>query len=110
MNGLSVRFYFWAGAEAGMKHALLLGIGVAMFAGCQHAPPPARMEGSSTITFVEPPSVSSKYQAAIAEGPRQPVEALLVAVPIEPLAKPVYPAAALGREKIPVVVGVRITV
>jgi outer membrane biosynthesis protein TonB len=35
---------------------------------------------------------------------------MVLASPIEPLAKPAYPKAALGREKLPVQVGVHITV
>lgn len=41
---------------------------------------------------------------------RLATQALLIASPIQPLAKPVYPPSALGRETMPVVVGIRITV
>jgi hypothetical protein len=81
-------------------------------AGCHHAPPAPRIQGSSSVTFVEPPPPppSSKPSGETASGPRQPVETLLLAAPIEPLAKPVYPATALGREKMPVIIGIHLTV
>lgn len=53
-----------------------------------------------------PPDLKAKVE----EGPRLPVETMVVAAPIAPLAQPVFPAAALGREKMPVTVGVRIMV
>ena len=78
--------------------------------GCHHAP--RAIEGSSAFTFVEPPPPPTplKPKRESSEEARRQIEALLVAAPIQPLAKPVYPPAALGRERMPVFVGVRITV
>jgi hypothetical protein len=97
-----------------MKHGfpgwLLLGLAIA--SGCHHAPAP-RIDGTSSFTFVEPPpppSAPPKPQGEAGDGPRPPVEMMLLAVPIQPLAKPVYPTVALGREDRPVLVGVRITI
>jgi hypothetical protein len=82
-----------------------------MAAGCHHGPTP-RIDGTSSFTFVEPPPppAPSKPHAEAGEGARLPVEMMLLAVPIQPLAKPVYPTVALGREDRPVLVGVRITI
>ena len=94
-----------------MRSVLSLSLVVMLLAACHHASPPPRVEGSSAFTFVEPPPPpSAKPPGTISVGPQQPEIAMLVAAPIEPLAKPVYPAAALGRERMPVVVGVHITV
>jgi hypothetical protein len=94
-----------------MKWAFLPWVGFALLAGCHHAPPTARIEGSSAFSFVEPPPPPQMKPAGEASmGPRQPEVALLVAAPIEPLAKPVYPPTALGREKMPVLVGIHFTV
>jgi hypothetical protein len=80
-------------------------------AACRHAPPP-RIDGTSSFTFVEPPQPppSAKPSGDLDATPRQSTEMLLLARPIEPLAKPVYPSVALGRETMPVVIGVQITV
>ena len=94
-----------------MKRTFFLGAIVTVLVGCQHAPPTTQMKGSSTIRFVE--SHASASAAPAAEVPadaRLVTQALLVASPIQPLAKPMYPPSALGRETMPVVVGVRITV
>lgn len=40
----------------------------------------------------------------------QPVDVIVPAEPIQPLSNPLYPRAVLGRVRLPVVVGVRITV
>jgi hypothetical protein len=96
-----------------MSRVLSLLLVIAIVAGCQHAqPPPPRIEGSSSYTFVEPPPPPAPAKAPVQVGPEAqlPVETLLLAAPIEPLAKPVYPASVLGREKMPVVVGIRIIV
>lgn len=92
----------------------LVGAGVlaslAALAACQQAPPPFQGEGSSSFTFITPPEpeAASKGQA---EGTEDAVvETLLLAVPIEPLARPEYPRSVLGRERLPVSVGVRIVV
>ncbi len=52
----------------------------------------------------------SNMKGEIATGPRQPVDVLVAAEPVLPLAKPVYPAAVLRRQRVPALIGVRITV
>lgn len=94
-----------------MKRAFLPWVGFAMLTACHHAPPATEVKGSSSIRFVE--SHAPTPTTPVAEVPaeaRLATQALLVASPIEPLAKPVYPPSALGRETMPVAIGVRITV
>lgn len=83
-----------------------------MISGCRHAPQPlATVEGRSAFRFVEAPDTSTAgTTAAMAEGPRQPVDVLVTAEPIDPLAIPVFPATALGKLSVPALVGVRITI
>ena len=78
---------------------------------CQHVPATAAPEGHSSYRFVEPPPPPAPDQkAAATSDPNAPVQTLLMAVPIQPLASPEYPAAARGTQRIPARVGVRITV
>jgi hypothetical protein len=79
--------------------------------GCQHVEQPRRLEGASSFRFVERPI--PELSATVAEAsdlPRVPVDVLVPAEPIPPLARPFFPKAALGKIHVPVTVGVRITV
>ena len=79
--------------------------------GCQQVQVPKRLEGASSFRFVERPI--PELSAMVAEAsdlPRVPVDVLVPAEPIPPLARPVYPGAVLGKVRVPVTVGVRITV
>lgn len=96
-----------------LASSLTLTLVLVATAGCHHvAAPTPPLAGSSTFSFVDapPPLSASKPQGPADEGPAQPVEVLVVAVPIEPLARPVYPGTALGRETMPVIIGVHIVV
>ncbi len=81
-------------------------------AACRHAPsPPAVASGQSAFTFIEAPSpTESARQGEMTSGPRQPVDVLVAAEPILPLAMPVFPVVALGRLRVPALIGVQITV
>jgi hypothetical protein len=83
---------------------------VLVLEGCRHAPAVAAPEGRSSFRFVESSLATSEYKLGIAEGPRQPVDVLVPAEPILPLAQPAYPKAARGGLTIPALVGVQITV
>lgn len=93
------------GAVAGM---ILLTAGVT---GCgQVAESPRVAGGGSSYRFVEPEGVAGR---AVRQSPgevREPVETIERPQPIEPLVEPVYPAEARGRQKVPVTIGVRLTV
>lgn len=94
-----------------MKYAYLAGLSAAAFlGGCHHARTAITPEGSSSIQFLESPAPPAKQTATPSQGPQQPMEMMVVATPIAPLAKPEYPRTALGREKLPVQVAVRIIV
>lgn len=89
--------------------ALCLGLG-ALGAGCQQAkkdPPPA---GTSAHRFVTPTTVDVKAEPVWPTENQPPVEVVQPAEPIEPLAQPMYPAAARGRQRVPMTVGVRIVI
>lgn len=86
------------------------GAAAALLVSCHHAPTALRFEGSSSFTIVEPPASAARPEAKSEANARQVAKTLLVARPIEPLAKPIYPPSALGRETLPVTVGVRIIV
>jgi hypothetical protein len=82
----------------------------AWLAGCRHvAVAPAAEEGTSSFKFVEPPPAPAK-KAAVALVQPQPADQVSHAQPIWPLAKPVYPAAALAAHAGFATVGVCITV
>lgn len=90
----------------------LVACALLLVVGCrQAARPPRAVTGASTFQFVEPPVSAPAGSAApgvtIA---REPVDVKVKAEPVEPLASPVYPRAALGRVGLPVTVGVRINV
>lgn len=95
--------------------AVVVLIGAGLVAGCQHtrmkAVSPAPVRGASSFQFVERP-----IAAAAGEGAQpiamaiEPVDVKYKAEPLEPLATPVYPRAALGRVRVPMIVGVRISV
>lgn len=92
---------------------LLAGLGLA--AGCQHArvisAPRAPASGASSFQFVEKPLATAPGAATQAvQMVLEPVDVKYKAEPIEPLATPVYPRAALGRMRVPMMVGVRISV
>jgi hypothetical protein len=80
-------------------------------AGCQQVQVPKSLEGASSFRFVE--RSVPELSATVAEAsdlPRVPVDVLVPAEPVPPLARPVYPGAVLGKVRVPVSVGVRITV
>ena len=97
--------------ENSRRFVVLATSGLALVA-CRHAPTSkAEASGESTFSFVEAPSpTESSGKGEMATGPRQPVDVVVAAEPILPLAKPVFPAAALGRLRVPALIGVRITV
>jgi hypothetical protein len=77
-------------------------------AGCAHASkmPP---EGQASFAFVERPVVSKATMAA-EPVPRVAGDTVVPAEPVEPLARPVYPRAAVGAQKFPVTIGLRLSV
>jgi hypothetical protein len=77
---------------------------------CQHAAARRDETGTSSVRFIEPPSALSAGMKAEPAAALQPVDVLVPAEPIEPLAKPVYPRAVLGRQTTPVLVGLRIRI
>lgn len=83
-----------------------------VLAACRHAPSaPAVASGQSSFTFIEAPApMETARQGEMSSGPRQPVDVRVAAEPILPLATPVFPAAALGRLRVPALIGVRLTV
>jgi hypothetical protein len=87
---------------------LVAGMGLAA---CRHAPT-LQPRGESGFTFIDPPASPTPVQkkGVIDDAPTEPVETMLLAVPHQPLAKPIYPPAALGRQSTPALVAVRITV
>lgn len=91
--------------------AILAAAGAGL-AGCQHALNAPRLSGQSAFRFVEAPvrAEVSAAEAKILAAPREPIDGILPAEPILPLAVPTYPPIALGTHAAPVVVGVRITV
>jgi hypothetical protein len=77
--------------------------------GCRHAPDVSRIEGASSFRIIERPvPPSSTTKAEISDGPFQPTDVLVAAEPVEPLSRPVYPTAALGKLREPMLVGVQI--
>lgn len=89
--------------------------GAGLGAGCQHgrviSAPPAPVSGASSFQFVEQPWAAASGPATQAvQMVIEPVDVKYKAEPIEPLATPVYPRAALGRVRVPMMVGVRISV
>ena len=95
-----------------MSGAVLVAVCSVAMAGCHHAPLPMRAtEGASSFAFIDAPAVADPQgKPEIATGPRQPVDVVVAAEPILPLAAPVYPRAALGAQRTSAFVGVRITV
>jgi hypothetical protein len=89
-----------------------------LVAGCQQVVrvAPKRAEGASGFKFVEGSLGQLRHPpvedlAALVPGtPGTPIEIKLKANPIRPLATPAYPPALLGRVRLPVAVGVHITV
>lgn len=77
--------------------------------GCRHAPA-VREEGLSSFRLVEPPAKRADAHGEGSSGPRQPVDVLVAAEPIAPMAKPAYPRAASGKHHAPVLVSVCVTV
>ena len=98
------------------RRICLAATGLLLGAGCHHAvvAPPPRVEGTSTFRFVARPPAPPKARPAAEPSeetaPAQSAVRKIRARPIQPLAKPVYPAALLGRVSLPVTVGVRINV
>ncbi len=82
-----------------------------MLAGCHHAAvaPAVPNEGTSSYRFVDPPPPPPK-KAEISLGQKLLSEQIVNALPIMPLATPVYPPAALTAHAGVATVGVRITV
>lgn len=91
--------------------AMAAGLLVLAGAGCQQPlsvrRPPA---GASAFRFVERPVPAAAASMQMAPAEFEPVDVKVPAEPVQPLAKPVYPRAVLGRVQLPVTVGVRITV
>lgn len=90
----------------------MLALLLAGVSGCQHAITVPQLSGQSAFRFVEPPvrADASAASAKIETAPREPIEGILPAEPILPLAVPAYPRVAMGSHAAPVVVGVRISV
>ncbi|MES2695872.1 MAG: hypothetical protein V4773_20530 [Verrucomicrobiota bacterium] len=71
--------------------------------------PPA--VGGSVYRVVEAPVIAAKGDITIhAEEAKVPIDALEPAKPLPPVAEAVYPTEARGRQKLPMLVGVRVTV
>ncbi len=80
----------------------------AIMGGCQQTrnEPPA---GMSAHRFVEAAEQTAKNAAPVSPSEQQaPLVALEPARPLEPLTQPLYPAAARGRQTVPMSVGVRL--
>lgn len=94
-----------------------VGFGVmaaAVVAGCQHARQAPRPDpvGVSAFRFVEPPLIAAKSSQLVSvdEPDPRPMEVKFKSQPRPPLATPVYPPTLLGRVRLPVAVGVRLSV
>lgn len=84
-------------------------LGVSGFGCAQRAQSVAFGEGRSAFRFVQPPPPPGMgVSGEVAPG--DPLQRYVAARPIGELASPVFPAAALGKLRAPMVVGVRITV
>ncbi len=81
---------------------------VPLLAGCQHAAAPVTT-GHSSFVFVDEAKLAGRKPVELAQE-REAVDVLDAAGPIEPLAQPVYPKAALARDAGFALVGVRIHV
>lgn len=80
------------------------------WSGCQQTQTELPPAGKSTHVFVEPSAPAAKASPVSPSEQRAPLIALEPARPLEPLAQPVYPAVARGRQTVPVMVGVRLMV
>ena len=80
-----------------------------LLSACAH-PKARRPEGRSSFTFVSQPEFGGKKPELALATERQPVQAFIEARPIESLATPVYPAAALKSGAGVVLVGARLAV
>jgi hypothetical protein len=90
--------------------AVMLALALA-FAGCaQSAKVKRPLVGASAVRFVDRPVPAASASGGMVAAELQPVDVVVPAEPIEPLANPRYPRAALGKVGFPVMVGVRITV
>src|SRR5688572_5429343 len=79
--------------------------------GCQHAPASARLTGLSTFRIIERPAAPAPTGTpTISTGPFEPTDVVVAAEPLGPLAIPIFPRAALGKLRAPVLVGVQIVV
>jgi hypothetical protein len=79
--------------------------------GCQRAPAVARLEGASTFRIIEPPAPPARSGTpTVSAGPFEPTDVVVAAEPLAPLSTPVFPRAALGKLRAPVLVGVQIVV
>lgn len=93
------------GTVAGM---ILLTVGAA---GCGHVAESRPVaDGGSSHRFVEPEGIAGRAAARSPSEVREPVETIERPRPIEPLVAPIYPAEARGNQKVPVTIGVRLTV
>lgn len=84
--------------------------GGTLVGGCHQArkePPPA---GTSAHRFVTPMTADVEAKPIWPTENQPPVETVHPAEAIEPLAQPLYPAMARGRQSIPATVGVRIVI
>lgn len=78
--------------------------------GCKHVASGAEGDGKSSYAFIYKPAPSGPAAGTPSLGPPQARDAVVQAEPILPLAKPVYPKAALSARGGASLVGVRITV
>jgi hypothetical protein len=82
----------------------------ALLAGCRHATvAPAADEGTSSYKFVDPPPPPAKNGEFSIEESRPTMQAIN-AMPILPLAKPIYPATAFAAHAGMATVGLHLTV
>lgn len=78
--------------------------------GCQQARLQRPAVGTSTHRFVTPIAGEVDAKPVWPTENQPPVEVVQPAEPIEPLAQPIYPAGARGRQNVPMTVGVRIVI
>jgi hypothetical protein len=84
--------------------------GLALLAGCGHAPA-ANAGGQSSIQFMAaPPPASAQTHEDASRLTAHPGDEIIGAQPIGVLAKPVYPAVARHATSVPITVGMSFTV
>jgi hypothetical protein len=90
--------------------AAALPLGAMAGPGCKHASPGAEGEGKSSYAFIYKPAPPGPTVGTPSLGAPQARDVVVQAEPILPLAKPVYPKAALTARDGASLVGVRISV